>query len=151
MTLHPFYTLSEEEKKHILAWRNHPDVRNRMITSDEISLKNHLQFIDSLKTSHTKRYFLVKEETPIGVIYCTDITSDEACIGLYADPNQKRKGDLLMQALLSYAFDVLQVKKVTLEVFDNNKKALLLYDRFGFMITKEKNHLIYMEKIDENS
>ena len=67
-----FIDLSQDEKKMILEWRNRLDIQKWMYTQNDISLEDHLDFIDSLKTIKDKLYFLVKkDDIYIGVINFT--------------------------------------------------------------------------------
>ncbi len=50
-----FTTLDKEQLKMVLAWRNHSDIRRWMLSDDEISFENHLQFVESLKKRADKR------------------------------------------------------------------------------------------------
>ena len=64
-----FTELSYELTLMVLSWRNHEKVRKCMLNQDEISLNNHLAFIEYLKTTKEKLYFLVQQnDNFIGVI-----------------------------------------------------------------------------------
>ncbi|NCD13503.1 MAG: UDP-4-amino-4,6-dideoxy-N-acetyl-beta-L-altrosamine N-acetyltransferase [Epsilonproteobacteria bacterium] len=152
-----FTTLNESQKEMILTWRNHENVKTFMYNAQIISQEEHLRFIESLKTSHDKRYFLVyHEEEAIGVIDFTHITPQRATIGLYANPTLSRKGlgKELMCAIISYGFETLHVKKLRAELFAFNTKAKALYEAFGFYETirktLNKHEIICMELAYEN-
>ena len=51
-----FIDLSQEEKMMILEWRNKIDIQKWMHTQNDISLEEHLDFINSLKTIKDKLY-----------------------------------------------------------------------------------------------
>ena len=84
-----FIDLSQDEKMMILEWRNKIDIQKWMHTQNDISLEEHLDFIDSLRVITDKLYFLVKKDNiNIGVIYFTQIKSNESLVvGNYANPN----------------------------------------------------------------
>ena len=148
-----FIDLSLEEKKMILKWRNHSNIRKFMRNKEIIPLENHLKYIESLKNSKYKKYFLVKELNEyIGTIDFTEIDLDkkEAHLGLYAKPNLRGVGDILMNSIIDYAFNFLGVKVLKLEVLKDNIKAIKLYKRFGFSIMGEDNIYIFMELKYEN-
>ncbi len=152
-----FTTLSETQKKMILTWRNHKDVKACMYNANTISEAEHLSFIESLKTREDRRYFLVQNEgMDIGVIDFNDISKESAVMGLYVNPtlHQKGIGSLLMDAIVAYAFETLKVHTLKAEVFENNAKAKALYEKFGFCEKGRKmvheKEVICMELINEH-
>ena len=150
MHLLNFTTLEESECTLVLSWRNHPKVREWMLHQNEISLDEHLHFIESLKSRADKRYFLVKQENEyIGVIDFTDITEESAELGIYAKPDMRGVGGVLMEVLIDYAFTTLKVKKLVANVFSDNIQAAHLYEKFDFTATNrtlyEERELITME------
>ncbi|MBD3807229.1 MAG: UDP-4-amino-4,6-dideoxy-N-acetyl-beta-L-altrosamine N-acetyltransferase [Epsilonproteobacteria bacterium] len=150
-----FRDLSFDEKIMVLGWRNHPNIKKWMYTQEDISLENHLKFIDSLKSNKDKLYFLLKESGEyIGVIDFYNFKDNSCDIGLYQNPNLKGRGQNIMNTICKYAFGCLKLKSIFAEVILSNAKAYDLYHQFGFKIVKElnvKKHNIYrMELINEN-
>jgi len=125
-----FIDLTDEEKEMVLNWRNHPRIRENMYSSDEISLQEHLSFIENLKGDVKNRYFLVGD---IGIIYFNNIHKDFVEIGLYSNPKKYGVGNFLIEKILEYNFRTLY-----LEVIETNKKAIDLYLRYGFKIKEKK-------------
>lgn len=141
MQLLDFTTLNTQMLTIVLSWRNDPNVRQWMLNSDEISMENHLRFVESLKQQSDKRYFLVQREGEyIGVIDLTDITQTSAEIGIYANPQMHGVGDTLMKAMIDYAFTTLKVRTLFATVFTDNEKAKHLYGKFDFT---ETNRTLY--------
>jgi len=143
-----FIDLSLEEKKMVLEWRNHSSIRKFMRNKEIIPLENHLKYVESLKHSKDKKYFLVKELNEyIGTIDFTeiDLNKKETHLGLYARPNLRGVGDILMNSIIDYAFNSLEIKVLKLEVLKDNTKAIKLYKRFGFSMVEEDNVYIFME------
>ncbi|PZT48795.1 UDP-4-amino-4,6-dideoxy-N-acetyl-beta-L-altrosamine N-acetyltransferase [Helicobacter valdiviensis] len=134
-----FTKLSKEEAIMVLNWRNHPNVASFM-NNATISPKEHLEFLQSLKSAKDKEYFLAYEgEIPIGVIDFINIKVGDSCeFGIYQNPNLKGQGNILMEALLDYAFGILKVKELKAHVKCDNIKAMNLYDKFGFKQVGEK-------------
>lgn len=141
-----FVNLTLNEKKEVLKWRNHPEIRKWMYNKEEIPLKNHLEFIESLKNDKSRLYFKVDN---IGIINYK-ITNNIAEIGLHKNPEKKGVGKILMQKLIDYGFNELNLKKLILYVFENNETAINLYKNFGFIETDKKDNLIKMELKNEN-
>jgi UDP-4-amino-4,6-dideoxy-N-acetyl-beta-L-altrosamine N-acetyltransferase len=140
-----FINLSYEDKIKVLIWRNHLETSKWMIKKF-ISIKEHLNFINSLKKIQNKKYFLLDD---IGVVYFI-IKDNLVEIGLYKNPNKKKVGTKLMEFALNYAFEILKAKKIVLFVYENNKKAINLYKKFGFKTVDKKDNLIKMELKYEN-
>jgi len=150
-----FTDLDIEKKKMVLLWRNSPDIKRWMFTSDNISINNHLDFIQNLNNQKERLYFLVKKSGKyIGVISFTNITSESSEIGIYSNPSLKGAGTVLIQSIIGYAFDTLRVKKLIAEVFSQNEKAFNLYKKYNFLEINRKKfndkELVYMELKNEN-
>jgi len=141
-----FIQLDYDEKLMILEWRNHSETSKFMINK-KVELKEHLNFINSLKENKTKLYFLVDD---IGVIDFTNITDKKADIGLYKNPNKQKVGTILMKHIINYGFNVLGLEKFILYVYENNQKAINLYKKFNFQIVDKKDNLLKMELLNEN-
>ncbi|EAH8848247.1 UDP-4-amino-4,6-dideoxy-N-acetyl-beta-L-altrosamine N-acetyltransferase [Campylobacter lari] len=140
--LKDFIHLNQEEIKLVLKWRNDESIAKFMKTQN-ITLKEHLSFLSSLKTNTTKKYFLVYDDKIIiGVINFINITNNSCEFGLYGI--KKGVGNLLMQKIKSYAFSVLKIQTLNACVFKENTKALNLYLKHGFEIIKEDNNFYFI-------
>lgn len=138
-----FIDLSLGERKMILSWQNHVSVRKWMCESENITIKNHLKFIESLKISRAKEYMVLKRDASyIGVVDFTDINfaKESADIGLYANPFEKMNGagSLLLEAGIKYAVEILKLRTLKLEVFIDNSRAIGLYRKFNFKESGKK-------------
>jgi len=152
-----FTEMTDEQKQMVLTWRNNPNVRKWMYNQKEIPLEEHREFIESLKLSKDKRYFLVDSDKGyIGVIDFTDISKDSSYFGFYSNPESKIPGigRILERVSIDYAFNVLKVGLLKLEVFVDNVKVVNLHKKFDFKITCEKvvlGHKVFcMELKNEN-
>ena len=125
-----FTQISQLEKEIVFYFRNNDKVRQWMYSNSN------------------KIYFLVQQkEQYIGVIDLSNIDKKlcEADIGIYSNPELKLQGDILMETLLSYSFNVLKLIKVKAEVYKTNISAIKLYKRFGFKQIEEKDDILFME------
>jgi len=146
-----FIDLTLNEKKILLEWRNHSSIRQWMFTKEPISLKNHLNYIETLVDKKDRVYFMLKEQgKAIGVIDFTNISEQKADIGLYTKPFLKGKGKILMSAILDYGFNVLNVETLISEVLNSNKSAIRLYEKFNFQEIGREENIIIMELKNEN-
>ena len=140
-----FIDLSQEEKMMILVWRNKIDIQKWMHTQNDISLEEHLDFINSLKKIKDKLYFLVKKDNIyIGVIDFTQIKPNESLhMGIYANPDLKGYGKILLETIIYFSFEILKVEKIFSEVYFENERAFSLYKIYGF---KEYSYKIVNDK-----
>jgi len=150
-----FTQLSQKEKEMVLEWRNSKDIRRWMLTSTEISLPNHLNFIESLKVKTDRLYFVLQEsKSYIGVISFSEITAQSCSLGIYKNPLSFGVGDTLLQNISEYAFKVLCVKTILAQVFADNTKAVALYKKNNFTLKSTENFnkrvLLNMELSYEN-
>jgi UDP-4-amino-4,6-dideoxy-N-acetyl-beta-L-altrosamine N-acetyltransferase len=148
-----FINLNLDEKKMLLSWRNNHNIRKWMHNKNEISMDEHLSYIESLEEKNDRIYFLVKQEgVTIGIIDFTSINkvSNSAEIGLYSNPDIKGVGTILMQEIVKYGFDNLKLKKLIANVFLENTKAISLYKKYNFKELKVDKDLLYMELNSEN-
>ncbi len=126
------------------------------IGANAIKLKEHLTFIESLKSRKDKLYFLLKKEDEfIGVIDFTQLAEKISVhMGIYSNPNIKGNGKILLNKIIDYSFNDLKVKKIFSEVFAENNKAHNLYKKFNFKDISEKivnnKKVICMELENEN-
>jgi len=130
-----FTNLSLEEKKMILEWRNHKDIRKWMYNREIIGLDEHLNYIDSLTSKKDRLYFMVKYRGEvIGVIDFTNIDyiNKRTDFGIYAEPNSRGFGKILMSTIIYYAFYNFKMDRLIAEVFTENFKAISLYKKFNF-------------------
>lgn len=153
-----FVDTTLSEKKMVLNWRNDESIKKWMYNKQDISINNHLKYIETLENLNTKQYCIVrKDDNYIGVVYFTNIdfeirTTD---FGLYANPFEKVAGvgRILEEVCIKYAFDILNLKTLKLEVFCDNEKAINLYKKFKFKESGKKmidnKEVICMELINE--
>jgi len=143
VTLIDFVDLSLEEKHMVLNWRNHNEIKKWMYSTHNIVLENHLTFIKNLVDKIDKQYIVVKKDDAyIGVIdfYDIDNSKKECEFGLYANLFEKIAGvgRILEEVCIKYAFDILKLNKLKLEVFEENEKAISLYKKYGFKQSGKK-------------
>lgn len=126
----------------ILEWRNSTNIKKYMYTQDDISLENHMKFIENLKNCEDKLYFLVKKDDDfIGVIYFVNLIKYEVDFGLYANPMSKIAGigRILEEISIDFAFNTLKVEKLKLEVFEDNIQVRNLHKKYKFREIGEKS------------
>ena len=110
-----------------------------MLDKKEISLENHLKFIQNLPENRI--YLKVGD---LGVINFK-IINDMAELGLHKNPAKTKVGKILLNEAINYAFNNLNIKKIILYVLEDNIKAINLYKKFGFKEIDKKDNIIKME------
>lgn len=133
-----FINLSDEEKALVLKWRNHESVRYWMYSTHVISKKEHLEFINNLKSDNKNFYWLVSDMSGngLGVIYLQnyDMNNRNAYFGIYTNPERRGKkiGIILIECLKTIAFKIGNLHTLKLEVLDFNERAIKFYMDVGF-------------------
>lgn len=76
----------------------------------------------------------------LGSINFSKKNSEEVEFGFFSNPNLKLSGigRILERVSLFYAFNVLRVRKLCLEVFVSNKQVINLHKKFDFQIIGKK-------------
>lgn len=142
-TLINFINLNSLELEMVRRWRNSETIRKWMYNEHIISEEEHKKFINSLKNSKDKVYWLVKkEDLPIGTLSFVNINwyHRRAYFGMYANPEKYSKGigrNLLFLAI-HVGFKLLNFHTLKLEVIEDNNTAISLYRKFSF---KEEGRL----------
>lgn len=127
--------MTVDDLEQVLAWRNHPDVRQYMFTRHEISLAEHSNwFMSALQDQ--KRHLLVFEidKEPTGFINIHEIADGGiADWGFYASPDApKGTGRALGNAALSYAFKTIRAHKLCAQVLSFNERSSHFHQSLGF-------------------
>ena len=137
-----FISLSEEEKKTVLTWRNHINIRKWMLSDAPIEIKHHLDFIKSLKEREDCFYWIVsKEEKIMGVFSITkiDYENSEVESGYYMDPyNEEGDGFFFIHALYQFMFEDLNVISISGSMLATNKYAVCNALFLGFVVSSKK-------------
>jgi UDP-4-amino-4,6-dideoxy-N-acetyl-beta-L-altrosamine N-acetyltransferase len=150
-----YINLNENDKLQALNMRNHLQVKKWMYNQGGISKEDHFGFIKNLENDMEGRYFLVKQKNNIiGSINFSKINFENSVeLGIYTNPflQIKGAGRLLESAASQYAFIELGVKKIKLEVYSDNERAVNFYKKCDFSLinTKKVNHqdVMCMEKM----
>lgn len=127
--------LKAEDLKHVLSWRNHPDIRRYMLHQQEITLDEHYRWFERASNDPTKKLLIVEEnELALGFVQFSGVSKDAiADWGFYAIPAApKGTGRKLGFAALNFAFDFLQLHKVCGQALNFNTASIYLHQTLGF-------------------
>lgn len=139
-----FICLDEKEIKEILELRNQNYVKENMINNENINLENHINFINSLKASENKKYFVAFQKDEIlGSLYFTK--DDELSWGLYfkKDINPILKS-CATYLFLEYIFSKFK-EELNSQVKKSNTLALNFNKNFGFKSFKDDEEFAYLK------
>jgi UDP-4-amino-4,6-dideoxy-N-acetyl-beta-L-altrosamine N-acetyltransferase len=131
-----FVNLGNNDLRTILTWRNNEAVRRWMFNSSEISLDTHLSFVEDLRVSNSKSYWMVKfDDLDLGVVYFVDINQEEkmAEFGLYLNPDLLASGlgFELFYLALNLGFNYLGLHSIISQSKIGNRNTLVLHEFFG--------------------
>ncbi len=145
-----FINLSAAEKEMVRNWRNNEKIRKWMYNDNIITKDEHVNFINFLKNSKDKVYWLVKKEDSniyVGVLNLVNISwrHRNAYLGIYTNPEQRIRGSgkIILSFILKIAFSFLNLHSLKLEVIENNEPAIRLYRNFGFQKEGKLREFVY--------
>ncbi len=119
----------------VVRWRNQPEAREAFFSTDVVTPDTHRLFM-ATRAPHDLVYMIECDFNPIGMCSLTvDIEEHEAEWGrIYVDPEYTGQGYARAAVLtgLEYAFEVLCLRRVFVEVFADNNGILNLYKKLGF-------------------
>ena len=125
----------------ILRWRSDPRIASQLFSERPPTREEHHEwFAKTRETRDRFEFVIVIRETdqPIGTIGLSHIDwqRQEAEYGILIGEARWHGKGMAQEAsalLLQYAFQVLQLRTVTLRTFADNRPARALYERLGFV------------------
>lgn len=147
---------SLDEQLEIRKWRNEEEVRKYMYTSNVISEKEHLKWINLLKESNDiKVYYIIFENNKIGIASISKIDkTNKICDWAFYFNNNIKKGigigKIVEKEFVNYIFNNFDIEKLNCEVLSNNLKIVEMHKKFGFTLEGilRKNILKNNERLD---
>lgn len=151
----PFQTLNNEQRLKLLAIRNDERVRKWMYTRHEISESEHESFFASLNSSDTSLHFaLLYEGTILGAFNFQrlNLLHAHTYFGMYADPDAPVPGlGFTIDEIAEYfAFDIMNLHALRLEVITSNIGVIALHKRMGFVQEAELHDYVKTDDGWEN-
>lgn len=119
----------------LLDWRNHPSVRDFMLTRHEIAPAEHRAWFERARQDDTRRLLVVEDGAePVGYVQFANVVAGGISDwGFYARPEApKGTGQKLGRAALAHAFDALELHKVCGQAIVSNQASIALHTRLGF-------------------
>lgn len=120
-----------------LAWRNHPESRAWFHSTELIAPKQHEAWFDKYIDRLDDFAFIVEiTGEPVAQVALYDIADGSAEFGrLLVDPDARGRGisHIATRLCLRIADEVLMLDEVHLEVKRKNARAIVAYERAGFL------------------
>ena len=136
-------------------WRNDPDVfkYTGTVYDHEITLETELHWIERvIKNANEYRCAIIAEDCYVGNIYLTNIDEEKAEYHIFIGEKSYWGKGVAQKAsieIMRYGFEHLNLKKITLEVHQQNNTAIRLYEKLGFTRLGENSNFITMEIVKD--
>ena len=128
---------TQDQIKAVREIRNQESVRKSMYTEHEITLNEHLSWLEQLQSDKSQIVFVVLMDGKVsGIVSVNEIDrlhlkSDWA---FYLDANARGGlGSVLEFNLINFVFDELGLEKLNCEVIETNEVIINLHKKFGFV------------------
>ena len=122
-------------------WRNQDFVRNRFVFSDSITSEQQVQWFEKYNSDDTDYMFIVSyESNPIGAaaLYHINMQKGHAEFGRLMLGDLSKRGQGLGKRITHLTtrmgFEVLSLKRIYLEVFEENNYAFKIYRELGYKV-----------------
>ena len=130
--------MTTDDLRLVFEWRNQERIRNAMYTDHVISWDEHTQWFARVSSDPSNRQLVFEVDgRPVGVVSFTDIdvVNQRARWGFYLGESDVARGTgSRMEFLaLNFAFDTLELRRLSCEVFVFNDKVTKLHGKFGFV------------------
>jgi UDP-4-amino-4,6-dideoxy-N-acetyl-beta-L-altrosamine N-acetyltransferase len=126
-------TVSDLER--VLEWRNHPDVRQFMLTRREIGLDEHREWFQRCLQTGSRHLFIFQcQNVDLGFVGFSAVPEQQASEwGFYLAPDApKGTGSKLGDSAIRHAFDSLKVHKIFGHTLGGNVRGIRFHRRMGF-------------------
>ncbi len=132
--------ITEADTQLVLGWRNAPDVVENFLYRKEITVQEHLSWLENKVFTGQVHQFVIcdiEDDTPIGSVYLQNFDEDnhKAEWGLFLDANGTRSkgvGTQVGNLILDYAFHDLKLHKLHSRVLAYNKPCVRMNEKLGF-------------------
>lgn len=142
---------SHENANLVLSWRNQDHVRANSLNDAEITLVDHLSFVDSLGGQDRRNYFLVQVNGNSEAVLNVNVDGSEGLWGCYIGTQEMRPGLFPMLAAISgsLAFDTYNCAILRSEVLASNMAPQKLNKFLGVPMTgTRQEHRSSNEAVD---
>jgi len=144
--------VEKKDLKQLRDWRNAPEVKKFTREYQELSMRNQLQWLDSLARDRNTIMFVV--ETKKGKLMgCSGLTyidwkNHRAEISIYIGDKKYRGkgyGADVMKTLMAHGFEELNLHMLFGEIFEYNKANIRLFEKCGLKRDGILRHRLYRD------
>ena len=147
--------LTEHDLPLTLAWRNRDAARSQFRYAKKLVPAEHRAWFDQQKKLNDRYYFMVENTEgghAVGQVAIYNINHDtcSAEVGAFVVAPEVEGRGFMKRAILEligWAFKVLKLRRVCLEVFATNQRAIRVYESCGFMQYGQGGEMLLMQKI----
>lgn len=145
--------ISIEDLELIMNWRMKPEITKYMYTDPILTLENQKKWFDSIQNDNSVKYWIIEyNQVKIGLINLYDIDyKNRRCSWAYyiGDTSFRGKGigTMLECNIYDYVFNILELNKLSCEVFSFNEKVIFIHKKFGSIIEGILKQHIYKNGI----
>ncbi|WP_060205280.1 GNAT family N-acetyltransferase [Sporosarcina koreensis] len=144
----------EEHYEKSVEWLNDPNVYKLFGITRRITRQSHAEWVKSLNNTYMWAIYDVKHYKYCGnLLLFYNPIHRSAFFQIYlGDPQSRGKGlgESALIAMINYAFENLNFHRIWLQVFPDNKKAIRLYEKLGFIYEGIERESHYSEKKFKN-
>ena len=131
--------LKHSDAKLMLEWLHDAQImKNFRFDGSKLMIQDTLEFIDNANNTSTSKHFAIvnEEDEYLGTVSLKNINiidkKAEYSICLRSTAQGKGVAYEGTRLVIEYAFNVLKLHRVYLNVFEENEKAWKFYEKFGF-------------------
>ena len=132
--------LDADDAGLVMRWRNDPFVRSRLFSDEVLTEERHRSWLERVQATGGREEFVVVETATgraVGTVGLSEIDrrNRRAEYGILMGEPEARGRGLAAEAsrlILRYAFEVLDLNRVSLQLLADNELAVRLYERLGF-------------------
>ncbi len=140
--------ISENDLLIMMEWRNDKDNRKYFFSQEIITFENQKKWYQSYLKKDNDKMFIIKTKNDISIgtiaLYNINIDKKYGEIGriLIGDKKFRRMGyaTRAIKLLINKAFEIFKLEEIFLQVSDNNRNAINLYKKCGFVINKQSQY-----------
>lgn len=147
--------LNRDDLERTLAWRNRDDNRRWFLHSQPITWEQHTRWFEAYSARDDDFVFVVEDLSAGGVpvgqaaLYRIDWTEGSAEFGrlLIGEPSARgrRLGQEITALLVDFGFRHWGLRRIHLEVFAHNQRAIGIYRECGFEDLGPRDDVVLME------
>lgn len=147
--------LQIEDAYTSVIWRNDSDVFKYTINTYNhiITIESELEWIKRVIVNTDEyRCAIIADDKYVGNIYLTNICNNSAEYHIFIGEKSYWGKGVAQKAsieIMRYGFEHLNLKKIALEVHQQNNTAIRLYEKLGFVVVEEKSNFITMEIVKD--